>query len=71
MDKWNVEQITLREFREEQKKSYIVQFKETYEMLHYYIAEKKRKRQYPQSLNSVVENNPLDKSSEISACSKE
>ena len=41
MDKGNVEQITLRVFRDEQKKSFIVKFKEedddeydTYEMFH-------------------------------------
>ncbi len=69
MDKGNVEQITLRELREEQKKSYIVKFKEedddeydTYEMFHYYLAENNRKRHSPQKLNCNVENNPFDKS---------
>ena len=67
VDKGNVEQITLREFREDQKKSYLVKFKEqgddeydTYEMFHYF----KRPRQSPQNLNSNVKNSPLDKSFE-------
>ena len=57
----NVEQMTLPEFREEQKKSYIVKFKEedddeydTYEMFHYSLAENNRKRQSPQNLRSNV-----------------
>ncbi len=51
VDKGTVEQITLREFREEPKKSYIVKSKEddddeydTYEMFHYHIAELENKR---------------------------
>ena len=72
VDKGNMEQITIREFREEQMKSYIVKFKEdddedkydTYELFHYYLAENKRKRQSPQKLNSNVGNNPFDKSFE-------
>ena len=65
VDKGNVEQITLREFREEQKKSYLVKFKEqdddeynTYEMFHYF----KRQRQSPQNLNCNVKNNSFDES---------
>ena len=55
MGKGNVEQIMLREFREEQNKNYIIKFKEddvdeydTYEMFHYYLAavENERRNKY-------------------------
>ena len=58
VDKGNVEQITLREFREEQKVSYLVKFKEeddneydTYEMFHYYLAGLGNKRRSNRSVS--------------------
>ncbi len=81
VDKGNVEQITLREFSEEQKVSYLVKFKEeddneydTYEMFQYYLAGLENKRrsnglisssESRQKLNYSLENNPFHNSFKI------